>query len=57
MGLEFCFLGERLASAQLLGALAILKAVVAIMRLQHAETGPTSEALRAHREALQYHGC
>jgi len=48
MGLEFCFLGERLASAQWLGALAILEAVVAIMRLQHAETGPTSEALRAH---------
>jgi drug/metabolite transporter (DMT)-like permease len=43
----YLFLGERLAPAQWLGALVIVAAVVAIVRLQRAEPGLTPEVLPA----------
>jgi len=45
VGGAYLFLGERLAPAQWLGALVILTAVIAIVRLQQAEPVPVSEAL------------
>src|SRR6266511_3934717 len=48
LGEAYLFLRERLAPAQWLGALVILAAVVAIVRLQHAEPGAMPEVLPAN---------
>ncbi len=48
LGGAYLFLRERLAPAQWLGALVILAAVVAIVRLQHAEPGAMPEVLPAN---------